>query len=69
MSKFNQQALSNALDEYQQVYGNIPVTATQAPHATVSERKNLAGGQSFSLSPEMDLYTRVCTEKPCRRAL
>lgn len=58
MSKFNQQAMSNAVQEYEELYGNTP---TQHPTHAVKERKNLAGGQSFSLSPELDLYSRVCT--------
>jgi len=59
MSKFNQQAMSNAIQEYDELYGTNVLTPK--PSHTVRERKNLAGGQSFSLSPEMDLYSRVCT--------
>lgn len=58
MSKFNQHAMSNAVQEYWEVYGNTPTP--QPTHAT-QERRNLAGGQSYSLSPELDLYSRVCT--------
>lgn len=55
MSKFNQKAVAAAVQEYKEVYGNT------APEVAVKRTTNQAGGPAFELSPQLALYSRVCT--------
>lgn len=60
MSKFNQKAVSAAIDEYEQLYGTHKAVP-ENPYHTRKETKNHEDGMAFTQSKEMALYSLVCT--------
>jgi len=59
MSRFNQKAMSAAVEEYVYLYKMDDIDGNMA-YAT-KKMKNNEDGNSFALSKELDLYSRVCT--------
>lgn len=65
MSKFNQKAISLAVQEYEELYVHTPqhteMFSERPPSETVQKVLNYEHGVAYSLSPSMALYSMVCT--------
>ena len=61
MSRFNQKAIAAAIEEYEDMYKDDVAGNVNTRTHTTKRVKNHEDGNSFALSKELDLYSRVCT--------